>query len=143
MTLIAYPDRVTETGKVLNMVNELHVPTGDIKLENGMLLKFDHSKEFPVTGMGQSQVLEMGIWNTADKLRVIATVDNHPHGKLLHVSISYPKRDPSWGIIKAVRYAFFPATIDVAMMLPRKEDYINFHEHCFQMHQCPEKWGIQ
>jgi hypothetical protein len=143
MTLVAYPDHVTDIGKIQNKVGHLHVPTGDIKLENGMVLKFDHRKEYPENGKGQSQVLEMAVWNTADKLRVIATVDSHPHGKLLHVSISYPKRDPSWGIIKAVRYAFFPADIDVAMMLPRQEDYINVHQHCFQMHQCPEKWGIQ
>jgi hypothetical protein len=142
MTLTAYPDHVTEIGKVQNKVGELHILTTDVKLSNGILLRCQSIKT-EIPDSGKYQVLEYGVWQAADKLRVIASLDRTHHGVLLHVSCSYPKRDPAWGVIKAVRYAFFPATIDVNMVLPRDGDYINVHEHCFQMWQAPEKWGVQ
>jgi hypothetical protein len=127
MTLVAYPDHVTDIGKIQNKVGQLHVPTGDIKLSNGMLLKYQQPKEddtftrsIEATGMSMDQIPEYGVWLSNDKLKVFASLDNSPHGSLLHVSLSYPKRDPAWGIIKAVRYAFFPADIDVAMMLTQR-----------------------
>jgi hypothetical protein len=142
----ANPETVTETGQALNRVGSLKIPEGDIKLKNGMLLKYRGKGN--ITGEYERHqqahgLVEAGEWVTSDRLVVVATIDNHEHGRLLHVSISYPKRDPSWGIIKAVRDAFYPPDVDVAMMLPRQEDFINLHQHCFQMHQLPEKWGLR
>jgi hypothetical protein len=142
MTLVALTDRVTEIGKVQNKVGSLHIPTTDVKLSNGLLLRLQ-SIEPQIPDSGKYQVLEYGIWQAADKLRVIASLDRTHHGVLLHVSCSYPKRDPAWGVIKAIRYAFYPATIDVNMVLPRDGDYVNLMTHCFQMWQDPEKWGVK
>lgn len=142
----ASPETVTETGKALNAVGFLKLPEGDIKLRNGMLLKYRGKGTIMSEYERQKQahgLVDAGEWITSDRLLVVATIDNHEHGKLLHVSLSYPKRDPSWGIIKAVRDAFYPPDVDVAMMLPRHEDFINVMPHCFQMHQCPEKWGLR
>lgn len=134
---------VSLTGQIQNKVNKLHVSSGDIKLSNGILLKQRTKRDDLPIAEGRYQVLEYGVWVASDKLVVIASLDRTHHGELLHVSCSYPKRDPGWGVIKAVRYAFFPSDIDVSMILPRDGDYINVMTHCFQMWQMPEKWGIQ
>lgn len=133
---------VSLTGQIQNKVSRLHIPTGNIQLSNGILLKFQSGRQ-DIPDSGQYQILEYAWWQSSDKLKVIASLDRTHHGELLHVSCSYPKRDPGWGVIKAVRYAFFPSDIDVSMILPRDGDYINVMTHCFQMWQMPEKWGIQ
>ena len=63
-------------------------------------------------------------------------------GYLLHLSLSYPDHDPSWDEIKMIRYAFYPEDVDVMMVLPRVAHYVNVHEHCYQMYQCPQEWNI-
>jgi hypothetical protein len=50
-----------------------------------------------------------------------------------HLSIAHPRRDPTWEEIKQCRYALLPSTIVVAMLLPPPAQYVNIHEHCFQM----------
>lgn len=140
LELTVKPETVSEFGKIQNKVGRLHIPEGDVKLSNGIFLK--HQKTADIEDRGRDQFIEYAWWFGADKLKVIASLDRNPHGTLLHVSLSYPKRDPSWGVIKAVRYAFFPKDVDVAMMLPRDGDYVNVHPHCFQMWQTPEKWGL-
>lgn len=65
-----------------------------------------------------------------------------PWGPLLHVSISYYRQDPDWYEIKALRDIVGLPTVDFMMMLPRHEDYVNVHEHCFQFMQTPEPWRI-
>ena len=77
-------------------------------------------------------------------LTVIVSYDRTPRwGPLLHASISHHKRDPFWHEIKAMRQAFFPADIDVMMVLPQAGDYVNVHEHCFHLWQTPQEWGLQ
>jgi hypothetical protein len=77
-------------------------------------------------------------------IAVIATIDHTQRfGDLLHTSISHAKRDPYWAEIKAMRAVFYPAWIDVMMMLPAEEDFVNLHEHAFHLQQCPERWGIR
>ena len=75
---------------------------------------------------------------------VLATIDQTDRfGDLLHVSLSFAHRDPKWSEIKIVRALFFPDTIDVMMMLPAAEDYVNIHEHTFHMQQTPERWKMR
>jgi len=76
-------------------------------------------------------------------LRVIASLDPGPHGELLHASISRRDRDPSWTEIRGLRAAIFPVDVDVAMVLPVEDDYINVHEHCFHLWEMPVRWGIR
>ncbi len=106
------------------------IPAGDLHLTDGRVLV----QGSPRIG---------SYWLGPDRLSVIATIDATPHGRLLHLSIAYPDHDPSWADIKAIRYAFYPRDIDVMMILPRDEDYVNVHEHCFQMMQTPVAWGLQ
>lgn len=76
-------------------------------------------------------------------LRVIASVDPHPeYGPLLHVSLSFPNRLPTWEDIKQVRAAFYSPNIDCMMVLPRAEHYVNLHSFVFHIWQCPQGWGM-
>lgn len=52
---------------------------------------------------------------------------------LWHMSISHPSRYPSWDEIYEARYEFLLPNIQVAMMLPPKEEYVNFHKHTFHL----------
>jgi hypothetical protein len=75
-----------------------------------------------------------------DGMVVVASYDPSPHGLLLHISVSYKARDPTWGDLKLLRQAFFPADVDVIQVLPRAGEYVNVHEHCFHLFQAPEAW---
>jgi hypothetical protein len=50
-----------------------------------------------------------------------------------HLSISHPKKYPTWRAIKEARYKFLPKDIYVAMILPPPEEYVNLHPNCFQL----------
>lgn len=84
-------------------------------------------------------------------LIVLCSLDDTRFGPLLHVSVSYQKRDPSWADLKAVRYACFPRDQDVVCMLPRDDDYVSgvpgapggMDSHVFHLNQPPDHWGIQ
>jgi hypothetical protein len=54
-----------------------------------------------------------------------------------HMSISHPKRYPSWDEIKGARYKFLPTHIHVAMILPPPSEYVNLHPNCFHL------WEVQ
>lgn len=113
------------------------LPARDIALADGRrLLRQALPRPIPATAAA-------GAWTCADGLKVIASMDETPHGTLLHVSISYADRDPSWTDIRQVRDAFFPQSVDTMMVLPRAEDYVNCHEHCFHLWQTPVVWGLQ
>jgi hypothetical protein len=73
---------------------------------------------------------------------VFASSDRTPHGRLLHVSLSFADRDPTWAELKAVRSAFFPPDVDVAQILPRTRDYVNFATRAFHLWEIPGEWGI-
>lgn len=79
-------------------------------------------------------------YRCVDGMRVVASYDPTPHGLLLHVSISYAKRDPRWKDLRQVRDAFFPPDLDVIQVLPRASEYVNVHQHCFHLFQAPEVW---
>lgn len=74
----------------------------------------------------------IGEWKERDrKLRLFVSVDNG----LLHMSISHPKRYPSWDEILRTRYKFFPENVELVMYLPKKGEYVNVHENCFHLWQ--------
>lgn len=78
------------------------------------------------------------------RLRVIASMDRtDAYGPLYHVSLSHPDHLPDWETVRLVRDAYFPADVDVMMVLPRKVDYVNVHEWTFHLWQTPTVWGMQ
>jgi hypothetical protein len=52
-----------------------------------------------------------------------------------HLSIAHPERYPTWDEIAEARYRILPESITVAMLLPPRSEYVNLHNHCFQMHE--------
>jgi hypothetical protein len=109
------------------------LPLGNLRLPDGRLLVY------------QGTTHDIGAngawWLTADAFKVIASMDVSRWGSVLHVSMSYPDRDPSWEDILQTRYTFYPKEIDIMMILPRDGEYVNTHTHCFQIRQCPEPWN--
>lgn len=118
------------------------LPVCDLTLKDGRVLKYSHLGP-PQNAGPNGENIRIGYWICSDGMLVSASMDRTHHGRLLHVALSYPDHYPSWEDIKAVRYAFYPATVDVAMMLPQDKDYINIHEYCMQMWQTPVEWGLQ
>src|SRR5262245_25700261 len=112
------------------------LPVGDVRLADGRRLR--RAPRAPLSGPG---FLATGAWLGPGELSVLASLDDTPHGRLLHVSLAYPDHDPDWATIKAVRAGFFPETVDVAMVLPRSDDYVNLHQHAFHLWQTPTTWG--
>ncbi len=112
----------------------LRIPTTDLRLPDGR--KLHYRGPWPlVPGAHQ--------WSTGDQLRVLASVDETPHGRLMHVSLSYAHKNPKWTEIRAVRDLFIPDTVDAMMVLPCAEDYVNFQQHTFHVWQTPAPWGIR
>lgn len=54
-----------------------------------------------------------------------------------HMSISHPRRYPTWDEIYTAWYDLCPdaSEIEGAIILPRKVDYVNIHPNCFHVHQ--------
>lgn len=77
-----------------------------------------------------------------DNKIILLTVDPTKHGSLWHMSISHPRRYPTWDEIKYARYKFLPRDKDFMMMLPRDGDYVNVHENCFHLCETPVEWGV-
>lgn len=69
--------------------------------------------------------------------RLTVLITREPAGRagrmLWHLSISHPARYPSWDEIHGARYDLLPEDITVAMLLPPKSEYVNFHAHCFHL----------
>lgn len=110
-----------------------------MRLPNGMQLR-PHLGAVPG---GSPRMLCYRAWHGPQGLVVLGSSDDGPHGVLLHVSLSYRDRLPPWDVVRAVREAFYPDTVDVMMLLPRRDDYVNLHPYTFHLQQCPERWGIR
>ena len=52
-----------------------------------------------------------------------------------HVSVSHPKREPSWDEMRAARERFTPDEVTMAMILPPRAEYVNVHETCLHLWQ--------
>ena len=52
-----------------------------------------------------------------------------------HVSVSHPKRLPSWDEMRTAREAMTPDEVTMAMLLPPRAQYVNVHETCLHLWQ--------
>lgn len=70
---------------------------------------------------------------------IIAREPYGKNGKLgWHLSIAHkgePSRIPIWEEIKEARYRFCPDDINMAMILPPKDHYVNFHETTMHLYE--------
>jgi hypothetical protein len=79
----------------------------------------------------------------AERLAVVVSRDATRHGVLLHASMSHPSRMPSWDLMHTLRDVLYPDDVDVMMLLPRREDYVNLHPYCLHLWQAPDAWLIR
>jgi hypothetical protein len=78
-----------------------------------------------------------------DGLSVLTSCDNTPKwGWLRHASVARPDRYPSWDEITEIKERFL-GDKDCMMVIPKKEDYVNLHNNCFHVWQCPQEWGMR
>ncbi len=114
-------------------VQRATVPEGDVRWPPGGWLSRGHA---PMAGMVA--------WSGPKGLTALATIDEtEAFGPLLHVSFSYPNRLPGWEEIKAIRAAFYPADVDVMMVLSAEEDYVDVHPYTLHLFQTPERWALR
>lgn len=128
----------------------LAVPHADLRLLDGRYLRRFQRDDPRLRQVWQPGMLDVDGWSGPKRLIVICSLDEDRLGALLHVSMSYPDRDPPWADIKLIREAFFPAEdVDVMMMLPRASMYVagvpdprvGMDSHVFHLQQTPEAWG--
>lgn len=95
---------------------------------------------------------EVAVFATIMGHKIIHAMEETPHGKLRHVSVSHVSRYPTWDEIKDVKYQLFKDGEDAIMLLPRKTDriaYVNLHPNCFHLWQLPTipgptgKWEVE
>lgn len=63
------------------------------------------------------------------ELTIITSLDN---GRW-HLSISHPKRYPTYDEIKEARYKYIADEITMAMFFPPKSEFVNVHANCFHL----------
>lgn len=68
-----------------------------------------------------------------DECSVLYSLDANRH----HLSISHPKRYPTWDEIKEARYQFLPDDCYMALMFPPRKYWLNIHKNCFHL------WEVQ
>lgn len=113
-----------------------------LRLADGRALRVDDMGEMPGP---DGNPLPYQFWLGPNGLKLMASLDpTEPWGRLLHISVSYAdvKRDPTWEDLRLVKDAVF-GDVDAAMILPKKEDYVNLRSNCFHLWQIPQRWGIR
>lgn len=58
-----------------------------------------------------------------------------------HLSISHPRRYPTWDEIAHARYLLVPDAVAMAMLLPPQSEFVNVHENCFHLWQVVDRRG--
>lgn len=135
----------------------LSVPHVDLRLADGRRLR-RWAQGDPRRRLWDANphILDRDGWDGPKRMIVICTLDDSNHGVLLHVSVSYQDRDPSWADIKMVKALFFGADGDAMLPMPREADFIHGIEpkfgvhgapggadsHVFQIVQIPVRWGL-
>ncbi len=52
-----------------------------------------------------------------------------------HLSISHPKRYPTWDELAEARYQLLPDDVTMVVVLPPSDQYVNAHPNCFHLHE--------
>lgn len=55
-----------------------------------------------------------------------------------HLSISHPRRYPSWDELCEARDAFTPPEMTFVQKLPPRDRWVNLHENCFHLWESKE-----
>jgi hypothetical protein len=130
----------------VNRAGELHIPACDLRCADNRLLIY--RGRAPAIDAGGGVPLQLSAWRSEDGLALAASLDRLPHLALsssrryLHVSISRADRLPDWPELLAAVEALAGPDIDMAMIKPRRADYVNLHDYCLHFWQLPVEWGV-
>lgn len=130
----------------VNKRGEVAIPACDLTTGDGRRLVYAGRSAPQAVGGGVAIVLSC--WNSADGLRLLASLDPLPHQtvtskpRFLHLSISRPDRYPGWDEMVAVVEALAGPNLDMAMIKPRRADCVSPHPNCFHWWEMPSEWGL-
>lgn len=130
----------------MNRAGEVSIPACDLTCADGRRLIY-RGRSIPQDA-GGGAFLTLSAWFSADGLAVAASLDPLPHltikskPRFLHLSISRNDRLPSWDEMVAVAETIAGADLDMAMIKPRRSDYVNEHEFCLHWWELPVEWGL-
>lgn len=131
----------------INRRREIRIPGCDLELRNGHILSYKGRTEPQHAGGGAYITLRW--WQSDDGLQMAASLDPLPHQsvtskkRFLHVSISRPDRYPDWDEMVMAVEALAGLDVDMAMIKPKRADYVSPHPNCFHWWEMPVEWGLQ
>jgi hypothetical protein len=79
-------------------------------------------------------------WRGPKNLSILLSEDHTPHGHLLHISVAYPDRLPSWRDLREIKDAFFGPDKAAAQILPETSEYVNVHPFVLHLWEIPDGW---
>lgn len=69
----------------------------------------------------------------AGPFTLIFSIEQHEESIHWHLSIAHKDRYATWDEIMAFRSFMFDDDMEVIMVMPKVEDYVNLHERCFHL----------
>lgn len=131
----------------INRAGEVTIPACDLTTADGTALMY-YGRSVPQDA-GGGAFLTLSRWASVDGLACIASLDPLPHltvkskPRFLHLSISRNDRYPGWDEMVAVAETIAGADLDMAMIKPRRSDYVNVHGFCMHWWEMPVEWGLR
>ena len=131
----------------INRAGEVTIPACDLDMADGRRLVYRGRTAPQYAGGGA--YLTLAWWECADGLACAASLDPLPHmtitskPRFLHISISRPDRYPDWDEQVLIVETIAGKNLDMAMIKPRRSDYITPHPNCFHWWEMPVEWGLQ
>lgn len=98
-----------------------------IKLRSGVIIRPNYVNPYHIR------------WASKSGMCVIASYDDEAHGRLLHISVSWDRREPTWPELLDVQGGFAP-TLPMMMVLPTPQQYVNNHQFALNMFEIPKGW---
>ena len=130
----------------VNRAGEIVIPNHNLITADGVQLNYHGRGEPKDAGGGVS--ITLAYWRTEDGLALAASLDPLPHQsvtskpRFLHCSLSRADRYPGWDEMVAAVEALAGPGVDMAMIKPRRSDYISIHHYCFHWWEMPVEWGL-
>lgn len=130
----------------VNRVGDVQLPACDLLVSGGVLA---YHGRMPPRAAGAGVFLSFSVWMRVDGFKVLASLDPLPHltikskSRFLHISISRPDRYPDWDEMVEVVEMIAGPDLDMAMIKPRRADYVSPHPNCFHWWEMPVEWGLR
>lgn len=131
----------------VNRRGEIDIPAHDLTAADERILAYKGRTAPQHAGNGV--YITLSWWESEDGLAMAASLDPLPHlhikskPRFLHISISRPDRYPDWDEMVAAVEALAGPNVDMAMIKPRRADYVSPHPNCFHWWEMPVEWGLQ